>query len=81
MYFINSEVIQGKTMHQICQNIASIPFKTYAEQFELIDTRSVGLVVERDEASQKLIEELRFFGVGVLKIAEICMYDSKRGTG
>lgn len=64
MYFINSEVIQGKTMHQICQNIASIPFKTYAEQFELIDTRSVGLVVERDEASQKLIEELRFSGAG-----------------
>ncbi len=60
LYFMNKDEIQKNAMHTRCDALESIPFKTYAEDFELIDTRTVSLMVERDEKSRKLVEAMRF---------------------
>lgn len=59
LFFMKKEDIQKNTMHQECSDISSIPFKTYADKFELIDSRTVSLVVPRDEQSEKLIEQMK----------------------
>ena len=41
-----------------------IPFRQYAEQFELIDSRTVSLVVPQDDTSHALVEQLRLIGKG-----------------
>ena len=56
--------IQKNTMHQACSSIESIPFKKYADKFELIDSRMVSLVVPRDEQSEKLVEEMKLTKAG-----------------
>ena len=58
------EEIQKNTMHQSCSDIASIPFKQYAEKFELIDSRTISLVVPEDAQSEQLIEALRYTKMG-----------------
>ena len=55
-----SEEIQKNTMHQMCVDIRSIPFRQYAEQFSMIDSRTVSLVVPQDEKSRALVEQLQF---------------------
>lgn len=64
LFFIKQEDIQKNAMHQECSDIRSIPFKTYADKFELIDSRTVSLVVPRDEQSEKLIEEMKYTKTG-----------------
>lgn len=60
LYFMRKEDIQKNTMHRECTDIASIPFKEYAEKFELIDSRQVSLVVPRDVQSEKLVEIMKY---------------------
>lgn len=60
LFFMKKEEIQKNTMHQECSDIGSIPFKKYADKFELIDSRTVSLVVPRDEQSEKLIEQMKY---------------------
>ena len=60
LYFMRKEDIQKNTMHRECSDIASIPFKEYAEKFELIDSRQVSLVVPRDAQSEKLVEIMKY---------------------
>ena len=57
---MNKNNIQKNTMHQECSDIMSIPFKKYADKFELIDSKTVSLVVPRDEQSERLIEEIKY---------------------
>lgn len=64
LFFIKEKEIQQYAMHQRCMDIRSIPFREYAEQFEIIDSRTVSIVVERDEESRKLIEGLKTVGAG-----------------
>lgn len=64
LFFMKKNEIQENTMHQECSDISSIPFKQYAEKFELIDSRTVSLVVPRDEQSEKLIEEMKYTARG-----------------
>lgn len=55
-------------MHTITRdhkNIQSIPFREYAEKFELIDQKTVSIVVPEDEKSCKMIETLRYTGAGM----------------
>ena len=47
-------------MHCICDNFRYIPFKKYAENFELIDSRTVSLVVPRDEKSRQMVADLKY---------------------
>lgn len=60
LYFMKQEEIQKNAMHKICTNIRRLPFKEYAEKFELIDSKTVSVVVVRDEKSRDLIEHLRY---------------------
>ena len=47
-------------MHVMCTSIKRLPFKEYAEKFELIDSKTVSVVVVRDERSRELAEQLRY---------------------
>ena len=64
LYFMKVDDIQKNTMHQICSDLASIPFKEYAEKFEFIDSRQVSLVVPRDAQSEKLVETMKYTKAG-----------------
>lgn len=63
LFFLRREDIVKNSMYQDCQNIRNIPFQKYAERFELIDTKTVSVVVARDEKSKKLIELLQTTGI------------------
>lgn len=47
-----------------CSDIRSIPFSTYAEEFKIIDSETVSVVVERDDESRRLIEDIKNTGFG-----------------
>lgn len=59
LFSIKKDEIQKNTMHQNCADLQSIPFRSYAERFELIDSRTVSLVVPQDAESRKLADELK----------------------
>ena len=44
----------------MCDHPRSIPFRTYAERFNMIDSETIGIVIDRDNESRKLIEEMKF---------------------
>lgn len=67
LYFIRREDIQKNTMHKECADIASIPFREYAEKFELIDSRQISLVVPRNEQSEKLVEMIKYTKAGNIR--------------
>lgn len=58
LYFMKQEEIQKNAMHKMCSKIRRLPFKEYAEKFELIDSKTVSVVVVRDEKSRELAEHL-----------------------
>lgn len=64
LFFMNQDTIQKNTMHQRCSRIWNLPFREYAESFELIDAKTVSLVVARDEKSRKMTETLRYAKTG-----------------
>lgn len=64
LFFIRQEDIVQNAMYQHSTDLQSIPFRTYAERFELIDSRTVSLIVARDEASRQMVEKLRITGFG-----------------
>lgn len=60
----DEEKIQQNTMHGFCSDISSIPFRTYAEKFRIIDDKNMSVIVPRDEKSRKLVDQLRYTGIG-----------------
>lgn len=62
LYLVNQEKIQEHTITKNCQKISSISFNKYGEEFELIDSRTVPLVVPRDDQSQRIVESLKYSG-------------------
>ena len=60
LYFMKQEEIQKNAMHKMCSKIRRLPFKEYAEKFELIYSKTVSVVVVRDEKSRELAEHLRY---------------------
>lgn len=62
LFQMRSEEIQKNTITQECTHIQSIPFQKYAEHFELIDSKTVSLVVPQDDKSRELIEKLQYTG-------------------
>ncbi|MEY8338867.1 CRISPR-associated helicase Cas3' [Lachnospiraceae bacterium 62-35] len=67
LFDMNRESIQSHTITNQCKSLDSIPFKTYAEAFDIIDSRMVSLVVPQDEDSRKLVETLQYTGVGAVR--------------
>lgn len=67
LFFMKKDAIQKNTITQDCKDITSIPFKQYAEKFELIPSRTVSVVVARDDRSREIIASLRYIGVGAAR--------------
>lgn len=64
MNYLHEEDISKNTMHEYTKNIESIPFKEYADKFELISTNTVSVVVGYDSYSEELIRNIKYTGVG-----------------
>lgn len=64
VFKVRERNLTRNSMYQYCDKIDTIPFRKYAEQFELIDNRTVSIVVERDEISRELIQTVRYTGKG-----------------
>ncbi len=63
------EEAQKYVMHRQCTSFVDIPFRTYAENFRLIDGNTESVLVGRDEKSKALIQKLKTEGaVDVRKI-------------
>lgn len=69
LFFTRKETIEGKTITQNCSGIADIPFAEYAKNFELIDSKTIPVVVARDEQSRKIVDSLKYTGgsLGVVR--------------
>lgn len=63
LFFMKRTELQKHTISRKCSDINSIPFKKYADEFEMVESRTVSVVVERDEKSKKLIEQLQYGGM------------------
>lgn len=73
LYFMKAEQIQKNTMHREGSRLESIPFKSYAEKFEIIESRTFSLVVPEDEHSRKMVETLRYTKAGnIRKLQKYC---------
>ena len=55
------EIVKN-SMYQLCSGVETIPMREYSEKFELIDSCTVSVVVERDEESREMIQRVRFGG-------------------
>lgn len=64
LYFINNEHIIKNSISEKCSDVRSIPFNKYAEDFEIIDSDTVSVVVASDDTSRQLIEDIKNTGFG-----------------
>lgn len=62
LFFVRSDRIQRHRLTNNCTDIRSIPFATYANDFRLIESDSVSVIVICDNASAALTEELKIKG-------------------
>ncbi len=62
LYKIKDTALQKNVITQNCNSIDSIPFREYAENFKLIDSGNISVVVPRDENSRQLVGMLRYAG-------------------
>lgn len=65
LFFVNRDAFQKHTISNGCCDISSIPFKQYAASFELIESKTISMVVPRDESSKKTVEALKYTGGGI----------------
>ncbi|MEM1485566.1 CRISPR-associated helicase Cas3' [Oscillospiraceae bacterium PP1C4] len=59
LLFMQSEDIIKNSIGRQCPKPTQIPFKTYSDAFELIDSKTVSVAVERDEISRTLFKMIR----------------------
>lgn len=62
LLFVRSEELMSHALPP-CPRPTQIPFKSYAESFELIDSGTVSVVVAQDEKSRLLLEAARRTGI------------------
>ena len=60
IFSLKADSISQNTMHCMCDDFRYIPFKEYAKNFELIDSRTVSLVIPRDEKSRQMVADLKY---------------------
>lgn len=65
LFFMKKADIQKHTITQNCHELSYIPFSEYAREFELIDSKTVSLVVPRDGMSQEIVKTLKYTGGGM----------------
>lgn len=62
LFFMKKDIIERNIITQNCRDISGIPFRKYAQDFELIDSKTVSLVVPRDKQSQEMVDSLKYTG-------------------
>lgn len=74
LFCIDDEKIHSKSVSRSCKSIDMIPFRTYSENFRLIDDRrTVSLAVRRDDYSRKLYDTLCATGrISSRRISKYC---------
>lgn len=59
---MNSDHIEHYAMSNFCRGIDSIPFKTYAHGFRIIEDSTESIAVPSDENSRQLMDKLPYAG-------------------
>lgn len=59
IFFFNEKQIESNSIAEGVKNFSEIPFKTYAKSFKLIKDASVGIIINQDENSNRLLEHLK----------------------
>ena len=65
LFFVKKDIIEEKVITKGCSGISDLPFAEYASDFEVVETRTVPLVIPRDEKSRKLVDSLKYTGGGL----------------
>ncbi len=60
IFEFNNQVISDNSIANICNHPRNIPFRTYAEKFNMIDSGTIAIVIDKDKESRKLIEEMKY---------------------
>jgi len=63
LFFLKKSEMENNTTSSICNGLYSIPFREYADSFEIIDSKTVSVAVERDDISRDLIRNVKFAGI------------------
>ena len=66
-YFMNQDAAGSHVLSAECKDISCISFKSYADHFELIDSRTVSVVVRQNEDCEQLLNLLKFTGIGTVR--------------
>ncbi len=64
LFYTNKDLLEVSTMHRYCSDIYNIPFKKYADEFEIIDSKTISIVTAQDERSRRLVREIQCTGKG-----------------
>jgi len=64
LFYADKDLLDAKSMHKYCSNIQNIPFKKYADEFELIDSNMISVAAVCDERSRELVRMLEYTGKG-----------------
>ncbi len=59
LLFVHREDIVKNSLGRLCPKPDQIPFKTYSDAFELIDSKTVSVAVVQDEVSRVLFEKIQ----------------------
>lgn len=67
LFFLKKEEIQKYTMSNMTKDIGSIPFKEYAEKFELIDSAQYSVVIPQNEECKNILNALDYIGMSHIR--------------
>lgn len=65
LFFMKSDDYQKHTITKNCHNISCILFREYAREFEMIDSKTISLIVPEDNMSREIVEALKYTGGGI----------------
>lgn len=63
LYFVRRDELCKNALGKQCPKPMQIPFRSYAEKFEIIDSNIKAVAIEQDEQSKELIERLKNTGI------------------
>ena len=72
LFEIKKDDIIKNSLGKQCVDIIDIPFASYAETFEIIDSNTISIVIPQTDHSHKLLKRLQY--TGYLNIREIQSY-------
>jgi len=67
LYGFNYDKIERNSIAKQCKDPRYLPFRSYAESFKMIDSDTIAIVIDRDENSHSLIQELKYSKKSVIR--------------